>query len=126
MPVVVLARMNGGQIEDWRRLDEVWALVGDQPAYAKYVRDEVSQMLEAAAGQPTLASPEISPEIPLPAFDTSDLPVPGVGAESDAPPASVEASPSARSADAPSNVLRISGFRDTPVSNDSAGVPPTR
>ena len=25
VPVVVLARVNDGQVEDWRRLDEVWA-----------------------------------------------------------------------------------------------------
>ena len=126
MPVVVLARISGGQIEDWKRLDEVWALVGDQPAYAKYVRDEVTQMLEAAAPQPTPASPESVPEIPLPAVDVSDLPVPGVGTEPDGPPMDPEASPSARNDDAPSNVLRISGFHDTPVSNDSAVVAPTR
>ena len=45
MPVVVLARMKDGEIEDWKRLDEVWALVGDKPAFAKYVRDEIERML---------------------------------------------------------------------------------
>ena len=38
MPVVVLAKMKDGKIEDWKRLDEVWAMVGDKPAFAKYVR----------------------------------------------------------------------------------------
>ena len=76
MPVVVLARINGRQIEDWKRLDEVWALVGDKPAFAGYIRNQVSHMLEAAAGQPTLASPESVSELPLPAVDTSDLPGP--------------------------------------------------
>ena len=41
MPVVVLVRMKGGQIEKWNRLDKVWALVGDKPAFAKYVRQEI-------------------------------------------------------------------------------------
>jgi len=126
MPVVVLARINGGQIEQWKRLDEVWALVGDQPAFGTYVRKEVSQMLGAAAGQPTLASPESLPDIPLPTVDMSDLPVPGAGAESDAPPASVEAPASTRSDDAPSNVLRIPGFRDARISNDPADGSATR
>ena len=35
MPVVVLAKMKDGQVEDWKRLDEVWALVGDKPAFAE-------------------------------------------------------------------------------------------
>ena len=43
MPVVVLARMKDGKIEDWKRLDEVWALVGDKPAFTKYVRGKSSE-----------------------------------------------------------------------------------
>ena len=31
MPVVVLARMKDGEIQDWNRLDQVWPLVGDKP-----------------------------------------------------------------------------------------------
>ena len=46
MPVVVLARMKEGQIEDWNRLDQVWGLVGDKPAFAEYIRTEIHQMLE--------------------------------------------------------------------------------
>jgi len=65
-PVVVLARMNGGQIDDWKRLDEVWALVGDKAAFAEYIRNEVSRMLETAGGQSTSALPESLSEIPLP------------------------------------------------------------
>ena len=45
MPVVVLARMKDGQVEDWKRLDQVWALVGDKPAFTKYVRGEIERML---------------------------------------------------------------------------------
>ena len=63
MPVVVLAKMKGGQIEDWRRLDRVWALVSDKSGFAEYVRDEISQMLEAAK-QP--AAPSEPLDIPLP------------------------------------------------------------
>jgi len=56
MPVVVLARMAGGEIAQWKRLDRVWALVGDKPGYASYVQDEIRQMVRAAAPQPSLAS----------------------------------------------------------------------
>lgn len=52
-PVVVLARMKGGEIAQWKRLDRVWALVGDKPRYASYLRDEIRQMVSAAEPQPT-------------------------------------------------------------------------
>ena len=84
MPVVVLASMKGGEIAQWKRLDRVWALVGDKPGYASYLRDEIRQMVRAAEPQPTLApaedeskakesvgSPESKPEsLPV------DLPIP--------------------------------------------------
>ena len=60
-PVVVLAKMKGGEIAQWKRLDRVWALVGDKPGYASYLRDEISQMVRAAEPQPTLASPKGKP-----------------------------------------------------------------
>ena len=70
MPVVVLAKMKAGQVEDWKRLDEVWALVGDKPAFAKYVRGEIERML-AGDKQPTPAVPRPSePTIPVPAAET--------------------------------------------------------
>ena len=54
-PVVVLARTKGGKIEAWNRLDEVWGLVGDPPAYAQFVRDQIAQMLAGDKGA-TVAS----------------------------------------------------------------------
>jgi len=45
MPVVVLARMKDGKVEQWRRLDKVWAVVGDKAAFTQYVREEIDQML---------------------------------------------------------------------------------
>ena len=50
MPVVVVARTNGGEIEEWSRLDQVWALVGDRPAFAEFIRNEISRMLAPALG----------------------------------------------------------------------------
>lgn len=49
MANVVLTRMTGGQIQDWKRLDQVWALVGDKPAFTEFVRTEIDRMLAAAA-----------------------------------------------------------------------------
>ena len=37
--------MKDGKIEDWKRLDKVWAVVGDKPAFTKYVRGEIERML---------------------------------------------------------------------------------
>ena len=74
MPVVVLAKMKAGQVEDWKRLDDVWALVGDKPAFAKYVRDQITQMLAPdkgptpAAAKPATSKPD-GPAIPVPSND---------------------------------------------------------
>jgi hypothetical protein len=45
-PVVVLARMHGGQLAQWKRLDEVWTHVDEEAAFAEYVRSETAEMLE--------------------------------------------------------------------------------
>ena len=78
MPVVVLARLRGGQIEDWRRLDQVWALVDDKPAFTEFVRAEIAQMLKTADEQPIGAPDSDPPEIPIPNVDLNDIPVPTV------------------------------------------------
>ncbi len=76
MPVVVLAKMKAGQVEQWKRLDQVWALVGDKPAFAKYVREETKRFIAGdyrpAVQQPTLAPTTNQPAIPVPDSTTSD------------------------------------------------------
>jgi hypothetical protein len=88
MPVVVLAQMAGGEIGEWRRLDKVWALVRDEPAFAEYIRSEINEMLDTSGGQPTTAPtdgaadtsalpiPEIDPDLPPLPNGPSDVPVP--------------------------------------------------
>ena len=72
MPVVVLAKMKAGQIADWKRLDQVWALVGDKPAFAKYVHDQIARMLgidrQSKSAEPTPAAPAI----PIPGESPSE------------------------------------------------------
>ena len=85
MPVVVLAKMKAGQIQDWNRLDEVWGLVGDKPAFSDYLRKEIKEMLGDARrdgtpkptdGGSKAASPVLAPaNLPLPATPPS-LPLP--------------------------------------------------
>ena len=77
---VVLARMKGGQVDKWKRLDEVWGLVGDKPAFAQYVREEIDRML---APQPVpSATKNASLPLPVPSAEskpsksTPPLPLP--------------------------------------------------
>ena len=88
VPVVVLARMTGGKIEDWKRLDKVWALVGDKPAFTEYLRSEINRMLGPAAAPPpavptgdtadtaAIPIPQADPELPPPPTASSSIPVP--------------------------------------------------
>jgi hypothetical protein len=76
MPVVVLARMKAGKIDDWKRLDQVWALVGDKTAFTKYVHDEIDKMLVTAKPPAPEPPKSESPSIPIPDNDTQSIPVP--------------------------------------------------
>jgi thiol-disulfide isomerase/thioredoxin len=90
VPVVVLARMKAGKIENWNRLDEVWGLFSDKPAFAKYVRGEIAEMLGTAKKMAAAPSRSGEKEIPSPteeppkaaapkapaATEPLDLPVP--------------------------------------------------
>lgn len=49
--VVVLARMKDGKVATWKRLDEVWGLVGDPPAFAQFIRERVAGMLSETAAK---------------------------------------------------------------------------
>ena len=75
-PVVVLAWMMDGQVEQKKRLDRVWALVGNEEAFAKYVRDEINTMLEAMA---EVAADETN-------GDAAGIPIPAGGADDAAAP----------------------------------------
>ncbi len=44
--IVVLARFERGEIVDWKRLDQVWALWDDEPAFAAFIQDEIEAMLQ--------------------------------------------------------------------------------
>jgi hypothetical protein len=76
VPVVVLAQMKDGQIEDWDRLDQVWGLVDDKAAFAEYIRTEISQKLNAPLERSTSAEPGDGPAIPVPNGETDTLSVP--------------------------------------------------
>lgn len=76
MPVVVLASMQRGEIAQWKRLDRVWALVGDKPGYASYLRDEIRQMVRAAEPQPTLRPAEDESAANNSVLAPADKPVP--------------------------------------------------
>ena len=71
MPVVVLAKMKDGKIEDWKRLDVVWAMVGDKPAFIKYVREEIDRMLATDKGPEAATAETPAPTIPTPNTDNA-------------------------------------------------------
>lgn len=80
-PVVVLARMKDGQMAEWKRLDRVWALEGDKPAFRQYLRGQIAGMLESGvqpAGTAEAVAPTLGP--------TPDIPLPGAAPSDDAPP----------------------------------------
>lgn len=72
MPVVVLARMKGGQLQEWKRLDQVWALVGKKADFAAYIREEVQGMLTGEKAAAPAPKPD---KLPLPAPKAA-LPLP--------------------------------------------------
>ncbi len=74
--VVVLAHMQGGQVVTWKRLDEVWGLVGDKPAFAQFMRDEVGRMLPPTTSDASPSPAEDANDIPLPEDDNLDPPLP--------------------------------------------------
>jgi hypothetical protein len=71
MPVVVLAKMKDGQIKDWKRLDKVWALVGDKPAFTEYVRTEIERMLLPDQKPVATKAQTPGPTIPIPSADSA-------------------------------------------------------
>jgi hypothetical protein len=80
VPVVVLARMKAGQIDDWTRLDEVWGLVGDKPAFAKYVRGEIAGMLGSGTKTTAVQSRSGEKDIPSPTEEPRETAVPKASA----------------------------------------------
>lgn len=83
MPVVVLARMKGGQVEDWRRLDKVWALVDDKAGFMQYVREEIDRMLVPEKRPMTAMAQGAVPQIPtlpnaesVPVKESPAIPIP--------------------------------------------------
>lgn len=43
---LVLVEMRDGAVVRWQNLPKVWELIGDKPAFLKYVRDEVNAFLD--------------------------------------------------------------------------------
>jgi hypothetical protein len=79
MPVIVLVKMKDGKTEDWKRLDKVWALVGDKPAFIAYVRGEIEQMLSFDK-TPEAQTPKATIPVPntdsVPAKESPAIPIP--------------------------------------------------
>lgn len=48
-PALVIARYAQGEVQEWTRLEQVWDLHGDVPAFGAYVLGAVEKYLEAAS-----------------------------------------------------------------------------
>jgi hypothetical protein len=68
IPNVVVARRSGGEPGPWKRLDQVWTLVGDKPAFREFVVAEVRGVLAAgdAESVPTAHDDDDDFDIPIP------------------------------------------------------------
>lgn len=42
---VVLSRVSGGEELEWRNLDKIWTLTGNQKKFKQYIRDSIDTML---------------------------------------------------------------------------------
>jgi hypothetical protein len=80
-PVVVLAKVKGGQVEAWKSLDQVWILVDDKPAFTEYLRSEITRMLEGAEGGNTDVPSGDAAEIPVQSVDPPKIPIPADAAD---------------------------------------------
>lgn len=80
MANVVLARYQDGQVNDWKRLDQVWALYGDPTEFAAFVRDEITRMLGESATSGEARELTGPLDVPLPDGSSEpsevDLPLP--------------------------------------------------
>nr|WP_286177329.1 nitrophenyl compound nitroreductase subunit ArsF family protein [Rhodopirellula sp. JC639] len=47
MPVVVLTRVQNGELAEWKRLDQVWGLVSDRAAFSTFIEQEINGLLDA-------------------------------------------------------------------------------
>jgi hypothetical protein len=68
---VVLAKVKDGQVADWKRLEQVWALEGDKPAFAEYVSGEIEKMLAADEKPRSAADQTPGSTIPIPKADSA-------------------------------------------------------
>lgn len=71
---VVLAQMKNGELATWKRLDEVWGLVGDKPAFAQFMGEQISLLLPPAPTKPPVESTDDASDIPMP--DDEEAPPP--------------------------------------------------
>jgi hypothetical protein len=76
MPVVVLARMTDGELEDWNRLDQVWGLVSDKSAFAAYIHTAISEKLSGPDQLSPMMEPGEGLVIPIPNAEEKNTPAP--------------------------------------------------
>ncbi len=76
IPVVVLAKTQGGEVRDWKRLDEVWALETDKSAFKKFIHEQIQAMLTPEKQTAGSATKVGEPAAPMPKIDLPLMPLP--------------------------------------------------
>ena len=75
MPVVVLTRFDDGELVQWKRLDEVWGIVNDEPAFAEFIQQQISTMLGKMQSESSTAGLPATPSDLTTLSDSEDLTV---------------------------------------------------
>jgi hypothetical protein len=73
---VVLAKMQGDTVADWKRLDRAGALAGDKPRFASYLREEIQQLIRPSEPPTPTAPSGDQPEAKEPVAGPADKPAP--------------------------------------------------
>jgi hypothetical protein len=76
-PVVVLAKIEDGEIASFTRLDKCMMLAGDKDAFKKYVREEIRKMLPADKPSPPASKSPDSNKDKSPSKSPPIIPIPG-------------------------------------------------
>ncbi len=50
LPMVVLAKREGGAETSWKSLDRIWELTGEKGEFVQYVQEETRSLLEGSGG----------------------------------------------------------------------------
>lgn len=76
-PCVVLASIRDGRQESWKGLPEVWELIGDKPAFRKFIEKSIREQLNGSPPEDFAPAPAIQAvDVALPSPEATPLNLP--------------------------------------------------